>query len=86
MSDPDSLESTTTADQLLTNGSVAFRWYISKVENPQKENDGHWTVVETPATSTDGVLAQVLSNSYMPLGDCIEEKTTRTLETGWLHS
>ena len=58
---------------------VKLEWYVSKVSDPDKDDDGHWTSVQVvPSDDTESPQVDIDSatttSSYVPQGDCADDK------------
>ena len=52
--------------------AVMWQWSYSKVTNPQIDVEGHWT--NAAGLEEGNALPGALTSSYIPLGDCEEDK------------
>ena len=61
---------------------VQWQWYISKVTEPDKDDEGHWTeIVAAEFNDSDAGTTADLQSTYVPRGDCVDDKENNTETT-----
>ena len=77
--DGDKLDQAASPGDPIADGGVVWQWSISKVTEPQKDVEGHWTVVETSdSANTLTPSSNTFVGTYVPMGDCVDDKEDTT--------